>query len=279
VSKRQTYKTAGTPGLGLVKVQDEGNLVTKEKHSRYRTGVGMLLYLIKHSRPDLCNAVRELTKCMDGANEAAYKEMLRVIKFVIDTKSKGLRVEPLLVEITWVILLYSDSDWAGDKDNRRSVSGYMIFLNGVLIAWRSKLQKVVSLSSSEAEFYACSEAVKEIPFIVQILEFMRIPVKKPIEVMVDNVGAIYMSQNQVGSSRTRHMDTRYHYVNELQDNGLIKVKFVRSEDNVADVATKNVSGDVMDRHQDRITGEREFWKSAGAHGGDVEESKVNDSTS
>ena len=66
-------------------------------------------------------------------------------------------------------------------------------MNGVLIAWRSKLQKVVSLSSAEAEFYACAEAVKEVPFIVQILRFLGVEVKTPVEVKVDNVGAIYMS--------------------------------------------------------------------------------------
>ena len=220
----------------------------------------MLLFLIKHSRPDLSNAVRELSKCLDGASEAAYKEMLRVIKYVLDTRDRGLRIEPEPTDTEWVILLYSDSDWAGDKDNRRSVSGYMIFLNGVLISWKSKLQKVVSLSSSEAEFYACSEAVKEIPFVIQVLEFVGVKVRKPVDVMVDNVGAIYMSQNQVGSSRTRHMDTRYYYVNDMQDEGLIKVKFVRSENNVSDVATKNVTSEVMDTHMDRITAEKDYWK-------------------
>ena len=143
----------------------------------------------------------------------------------------------------------------------------MLFLNGVLISWRSKLQKVVSLSSAEAEFYALSEAVKEIPFVIQVLEFLGIQVKKPVEVMVDNVGAIYMSQNQVGSSRTRHMDTRYYYVNDMQDEGMIKVGFVRSEKNVSDVATKNVTGETQDKHIDTITGERDYWKGE-AHGGD-----------
>ena len=137
----------------------------------------------------------------------------------------------------------------------------MIFLNGVLIAWRSKLQKVVSLSSAEAEFYACAEAVKEVPFIVQILRFLGVEVKTPVEVKVDNVGAIYMSQNQASSTRTRHMDTRWFYVNDLQDDGLIIVKFVRSEDNVSDVATKNVSADTMGKHIDTITAERNYWNS------------------
>ena len=125
----------------------------------------------------------------------------------------------------------------------------------------SKLQKVVSLSSAEAEFYACAEAVKEVPFIVQILRFLGVEVKTPVEVKVDNVGAIYMSQNQASSTRTRHMDTRWFYVNDLQDDGLIIVKFVRSEENVSDVATKNVSAMTMDKHIDTITAERNYWNS------------------
>jgi hypothetical protein len=97
-------------------------------------------------------AVRELSKCLDGANEVAYKEMLRVIKYVMDTRNKGLKIEPTMGELEWKVLVYSDSDWANDKESRKSVGGYMIFLNGVLISWRSKMQRVVSLSSAEAEF-------------------------------------------------------------------------------------------------------------------------------
>jgi hypothetical protein len=84
--------------------------------------------------------------------------------------------------LEWKVLVYSDSDWANDKESRKSVGGYMIFLNGVLISWRSKMQRVVSLSSAEEEFYACAEAVKEVPFIKQLLEFLGIKVSLPIEV-------------------------------------------------------------------------------------------------
>ena len=220
----------------------------------------MLLFLIKHSRPDLCNAVRELSKCLDGPTEAAYVEMLRVIKYVLDTKLRGLKIDPIVEGMFWTIILFSDSDWAGDKDNRRSVTGFMIFLNGVLIAWRSKLQRTVSLSSSEAEYYACAEAVKEIPFIVEILTFMGIPVKIPVEVRVDNIGAIFMSENTTSSNRTRHMDTRWHFVNEMQANGLIKLVFVKSEENAADIATKNVTGETLERHLDKVIAPKDYWK-------------------
>ena len=216
----------------------------------------MLLYLVKHSRPDIANAVRELSKCLSGPNEAAYKEMLRVIKYVLDTPTRGLKIQPVNVE-KWIILLYTDSDWAGDKDTRKSVSGYMLFVNGVLVCWQSKAQPVVSLSSSEAEYYALSEAVKEIPFIIQVLLIMGVKVEIPVKVCVDNMGAIYMSESSTSTTRTRHMDIRFKYVNNLQDQGLIKVDFVKSEENHSDVMTKNVTVELHEIHSKQIVANKE----------------------
>ena len=219
----------------------------------------MLLFLVKHSRPDLANPVRELSKCLDCAGEAAHKEMLRIIKFVLDTKNRGLKVHPVDTGLKWELIVWSDSTWASDKDDRKSVSGFMIFLNGVLICWRAKTQRVVSLSSAEAEFYACSEAVKEIPFIAQILLFLGIPVELPVKVKVDNIGAIFMTENTSSSNRTRHMDTRWHFVNNLQnDDKLIKVEFTPSASNLADGVTKNVTGEIYQSHLDSYAAEKDY---------------------
>jgi hypothetical protein len=254
----QVYQTPGTPGFQIVSPKESDEVLDDEFQKRYRTGVGMLMYCIKHSRPDIANAVRELTKVLGKATPAAYKEMLRVCKFIADTKNMGLKVDPVVPnDGKWELEVYSDSDWAGSKDDRRSVGSYYIFLNKVLISWRSKSQKVVSLSSSEAEFYACAEAVKEIPFIAQLLLFLGIPVKLPVDVWVDNVGAIFMSENRTSSSRTRHMDTRWWYVNQLQEEEkLIKVRFVRTAQNVSDVGTKNVTVDVYKTHKGRMIKDR-----------------------
>jgi hypothetical protein len=216
----------------------------------YRSGVGMLLYLVKHSRPDIANAVRELSKCMTGANAAAYKELLGVIKFVLDTRDYyGLKLAPKWRDaMLWELMIYSDSDWTGDKDNRRLVTGFVIFLVGVPIMWRSKAQGSVALSSTEAEFYALSEAAKEIKFIVQVLISMRIPVKLPVVLRVDNVGAIFMSKNVSTSSRTKHFDTRYHFMREFAEEGFVKIIFVRSEDNVSDPFTKNTPSSIYEKH-------------------------------
>ena len=245
------FKTPGTPNFGIIRPTSEDQKCNPELQTRYRSGVGMLLYLVKHSRPDIANTVRELTKCMDGCTPAAYKEMLRLIKFVLDSKTLGLKLQPKAFEestFKWNLVMFSDSDWAGDKENRRSISGFIMFLCGVPIVWRSKQQTTVALSSSEAEFIAISDAVKEILFVLQILNSVGIQVHQPVIVRVDNMGAIFMSENSTSSVRTRHIDTRYHFVRELVEGKIIEIVFVKTAENLADGFTKNVNGDTYDAH-------------------------------
>jgi hypothetical protein len=260
VDNLQKYRTPGTPGLRVTRpAKDEPNTtVSEEDKTLYKSGVGMLLYLVKHSRPDIANVVRELSKMMDGATPAAFKELKRTIKFVLDTRTFGLRIEPKMGnEEKWSMTIFTDSEYAGDTETRISVGGFIIFLLGVPILWKSKAQRAVTLSSSEAEFVSLSEAAKEIKFVVQILESMGIVVEIPIIVRVDNVGAIFMSENASTSSRTRHVDIRYHFVREYVEEGFIRIIFVRSEENLADGFTKNVTGDIYDAHVKEFMSEKE----------------------
>jgi len=230
----------------------------------YRSGVGMLLYLVKYSRPDISNSVRELSKGMKEATPDAMKELMRVIKFVISTKNFGLKLEPKLVKSradNWFIVVYSDSDWAGDSDTRISVTGFILFVMGCPVSWRSKAQKSVSLSSSEAEWYALSEAAKEVKFLAQLMMTMEIPIELPIIVKVDNVGAIFMSDNQTTTNRTKHIDIRTNFVREYVEDEFIKIIFVKSEDNKSDTFTKNTNIDTYERHHGNYVAEREYLTS------------------
>ena len=94
--------------------------------------------------------------------------------------------------------------------------------------------KSVVLSTTEAEYMALSEVVKELKFIVQLLQTMNIEVELPITVYVDNVGAIWLSNNRTTSDRTKHIDIRTSFVNEYQKDGKIIIKFMKSKDNEAD---------------------------------------------
>ena len=240
--------TPGTPSFNVTRPTNDSEKISAEQQTIYRSAVGTLLQFVKHSRPDIANSVRELSKCMDSATEAAFKEMCRVVKFVLDTKEFGLKLHPekLLKDDMVTLTVYTDSDWAGDRENRRSITGFIIFFMNCPIMWRSKQQVSVTLSSTEAEYVALSEAAKDIKFISQALESLGMKVKYPIIVKVDNVGAIFMSENITATNRTRHIDTRYHFVYELVEDGVILIQFVRTKANKADPYTKNVKADIQD---------------------------------
>jgi len=135
----------------------EAVFISDHDQKLYRSGVGMLLFLVKHTRPDLSNSTRELSKVMDKATEGHMKELCRVIKYAIDTKNKGLKLRPEDTDDKWIIKAYSDADFAGDKETRISVTGYVIYFMNVPICWRSRGQKGVTLSTTEVEYVACSE--------------------------------------------------------------------------------------------------------------------------
>ena len=119
VKDMKSYLTPGTPGMILVKInkKEVESTVSTTEHNIYRSTVGMLLYLVKHLRPDIANAVRELSKVLDKPSYRAYKEMCRVSKYVLDTHRYGLKFSPTKEEgKPWIIHAYSDSDYAGDKD-------------------------------------------------------------------------------------------------------------------------------------------------------------------
>ena len=191
------YLTPGTPSTSVQRPIQVSDRVSEQDQHIYRSAVGTLLQFVKHSRPDISNSVRELSKCMDYATVAAFEEMKRVLNFVIQTKSFGLKLKPSLLPSNneWSMTVYTDSDWAGDKTSRRSISGYVIFLMDCPIIWKSKQQVSVTLSSTEAEYVALSEAAKEIKFLYQVLQTLGITVTLPIIVKVDNIGAIFMAEN------------------------------------------------------------------------------------
>ena len=106
-----TYRTPGTPNLGLYKPINKEAVISPKDQTLYRTGVGMLLYLVKYSRPDISNAVQELSKGMKEPTPNAFKELKRVLKFVLDTRNKGLKMEPKYEdEVNWEMTVYTDSD-------------------------------------------------------------------------------------------------------------------------------------------------------------------------
>ena len=157
------------------------------------------------------------------------------------------KISPQDLGKKWVMRAYSDSDWAGDKATRKSVSGWCIFLRNNLIAWKSRGQKCTALSSTEAEYVALSELCVEVLHVRSLLVFLGQDLKFPIQIQVDNVGAIFLATNYTGK-RTRHIDARYHFLRDYVEDGTIKIEFITSEENVSDIFTKNLPKETFEKH-------------------------------
>jgi len=253
IGKKKVNLTPGTPRkiIKRIKPDDEGKL-SPEQQTLYQSGVGSLLYLLKHSRPELSNPIRELSKAMGGANKEAMEEMLRVINWVLKTKNVGLCMAPKWKtndegKIIWKLRGICDSTWGSDPDDGRSVTGYILYFMDVPISWKSKTQSHVTLSSAEAEYVSVSELVKETMFVLQLLELIGVQIELPVRIYIDNVGAIYMARNNASGPGTRHVNYRYHYCRELHGT-LIELIFVKSEENEADILTKNPTNQEHEKH-------------------------------
>jgi len=219
----------------------------------------MLLFLTKFSRPDIANTVRELSKMNDRTGMAHVKELLRVIKFVVDTRYWCLRYRINMSDrktMTWKLKAYSDSDFAGDKDTRLSVCGFGIYLFDCLISWKSRAMRTHALSSTEAEYIVVSEGLCEILFVRQVLEFLGIKVEYPITIHCDNVGTIFLSHSAKVSSRTKHIQLKTHFIREYIEKNVVKVIFVRSLENDSDVWTKNTAEAIYSKHLDKFMEKR-----------------------
>jgi hypothetical protein len=141
-----------------------------------------------------------------------FKTLLRTVKYDIDTEEHGLLIQPKFNNDVFYLEVISDCEYAGDPDTRISVFGNVLYFCGTPIYWKSEAGKCVTLSSTEAEYYATMEITKEVTFAKNLLEEMGIQLELPINIKCDNGGAIYLANNHCDSQRTKHIDTQQHFV-------------------------------------------------------------------
>ena len=143
--------------------------------------------------------------------------------------------------------VYTDSNYAEKADHRRSVSGVVVTLGNTTVGWISSTQRIVTLSTTEAEYVALGDvllAKSVASFLVPSLS------QKTIKVFVDNGGAINLASNPLSSARTKHIDVRFHFVRELLSSGIIAVKYVPTSEQRADILTKALVGPIFREHRD-----------------------------
>ena len=138
------------------------------------------------------------------------------------------------------VIGYSDSDFVGDVEDRKSTSGQVFFLGGLQITWNSLKQKVVALSSCEAEYIVIMSAVCQGVWIPRlVMEVMGVKMEA-VKITVDNQSAIMLSNTSVLHNRTKHIDTRYHFIRDCVEDGRVVIEHVKTEDQLVDILTKSL---------------------------------------
>jgi len=202
----------------------------------YRGLVGSLMYLVRGTRPDIANAVRELSKFLSCYNKSHYRAAQIVLKYLKGTSTYGLIFDGKCKEVIYE--LYTDASFANANENRKSVTGYVSIMADACITWKSSRQYTVSLHTAQAELIAASEGIKESEWLWVLLEELGFKQSKPIVCWCDNKGAISIIRDPANHTSTKHIEIKGLYAREVHDKGRIVVTYCNTNDMVADALTK-----------------------------------------
>jgi hypothetical protein len=219
----------------------------------FRSLAGALQYLT-FTRPDIAYAIQQVFLHMHDPREPHLAALERILRYIRGTLHLGLllRSSPCTD-----LVVYTDADWAGCPDTRKSTLGYAVFLSDNLVSWSSKRQSTVSRSSAEAEYRVVANGVAEASWLRQLLLELHEPLRHATLVYCDNISAVYMSSNPVQHQRTKHIEIDLHFVWEKVV-GDVRVLHVSTSSQYADIFTKGLPSSIF----------TEFRSSLNVHSGD-----------
>ena len=228
-------KSATTPADVNVKLVKNDGVSKPVNQVNYQSMVGSLLYASIATRPDIAQAVGAVSKFNSCPTEAHLTTVKRIFRYLKGTINLCIKYERSADNR---LVGFSDADWAGDMNDRHSTAGNLFMMSGAAIAWSSKKQPVVALSTTEAEYVALSAATQEAVWLSRLLSDIKAPPQTPILIKEDNQGTIAVARNPVSHSRTKHIDIKFHYVREALEDGIIDLIYCPTEQMTADILTK-----------------------------------------
>jgi hypothetical protein len=210
----------------------------------YNQIIGSLLWVSQCTRPDISFVVNRLSQHLRDPSEAHWHAAVRVLNYLVSTKNLKLRLGGKLD-----LSGYSDSDWAEDRDDRKSTSAYTYRIGDGAISWKSRKQATVSLSSTEAEYKALSDSCKEGLWLRHILSELQLRPSTAIPLHVDNEGAEALAKNPEHHARTKHIHARYHFIRECIQLDEVNLLHVSTKDMLADMLTKPLNRVLLEKHR------------------------------
>uniref|UniRef100_A0A2N9FRN5 CCHC-type domain-containing protein n=1 Tax=Fagus sylvatica TaxID=28930 RepID=A0A2N9FRN5_FAGSY len=204
----------------------------------YASAVGCLMYAMVCTRPDLAHAVSTVSRYMANPGREHWNAVKWIFRYLKGTAEHGILFSRQ--PGTNSVVGYVDADYAGEVDDRRSTTGYVFTLSGGPICWKSTLQSIVAMSTTEAEYMAVAEAAKEALWLKGLVKELGLN-QGGVQMHCDSQSAIYLAKNQVYHARTKHIDVRFHKIRELIVTGDIVLEKVHTSENAADMLTKPVT--------------------------------------
>lgn len=252
----QQCRVVSTPEAVGAESDAQPELEEAADRQRYMEITGTLMYAAISTRPDIAHAVHRLASNMQTPKRRDLIAAERVLRYLAGTKDVGLvfgsrngevgdsRGRKAQVQVD--VCAFADADWANNKGDRRSVTGWAAKLNGDVVSWAAKKQRVVALSTCEAELYAEAAAIQEVLWLRGLMEELGLHTRTGSIVYGDNQSAISVSQNGVKGERTKHVDVKYHFVTETVERGIVKLCWVPTTQQQADIFTKALATPVFE---------------------------------
>ncbi|KAK8931089.1 hypothetical protein KSP39_PZI016659 [Platanthera zijinensis] len=214
---------------------DSDKLLTNPEY--YRRLVGKLIYLTV-TRPDISFAVGVVSWFMHAPRTSHLQAVERILRYLKIAPGQGLVYKP---STSLSLVAYSDADYAGSIDDRRSTTGFCTYFGGHLITWRSKKQTVIVRSSAEAEYRAMAVVVSELTWLEGLLGDLGVRLSYPTTLFCDSQATIHIAKNPVFHERTKHIEVDCHFIREKVQSKKIDLEHVPATDQVADILTKALS--------------------------------------
>ncbi|RVW51219.1 Retrovirus-related Pol polyprotein from transposon TNT 1-94 [Vitis vinifera] len=205
---------------------------------RYRRLIGKLNYLTI-TRPDISFPISVVSQFLQSPCDSHWDAIIRILRYIKSTPGQGVLYEN---KGHTQVVGYIDADWVGSPIDRRSTSGYCVFIGGNLISWKSKKQDVVARSSAEAEYRAMALATCELVWLKHLLRELRFGKDKQMKLIYDNQAALHIASNSVFHERTKHIEVDCHFIREKIASRCVATSFVNSNDQLADIFTKSLRG-------------------------------------
>ncbi|GJV65987.1 hypothetical protein Tco_1476815 [Tanacetum coccineum] len=239
----QDCKLISTPFPTNVKLSSKMSPSSEKERMKmsrvsYASAVGSLMFVMICTRPDIAHAVGVVSRYMAEPGREHWEAVKRILRYIKGTSYVAL----CFGESDVIVKGYVDSDYAGDLDRSKSTTGYVFTICGGTVSWVSKLQSVVAMSTTKAEYIAAAQASKEAVWLKMLLEELRHKQEK-ITLFCDNQIALYLSRNPAFHSKTKHIRVQYHFVREKVEEGTVDMQKIHIDDNVADYLTKAINCD------------------------------------